>query len=287
MRRPIRVASSACRSSCFHPRRRGRGGVVRPRRAVDGLRPDYITCTYGAGLDAAEDAGNRRRGSSAVRLPGGLASDLRRLDGRRAAIYLGDVAWRRSRTSWPCGATAAGRVRVQAGGRRPAYANELVALFARSFPRSAWPWPGGIPKPTRSTQPRGRYGQPASQSRRRGRRRDHAVVLRQRGLLAIPRSLPATRDPRANRAWHFAGDQPVADPADFLAVRRGSPANSAGLALASASVEDQFACGVEFATRQVQELVEQGCPACTSTCSTSRRPPRAVLGAISLPCAAR
>ena len=102
------------------------------------FRPDFITCTYGAGgstrqktLEIVEQV------QRALRLPGGLAPDVRGFDGRRAARLPARSHAARDRQH-------RGAARRSAAGARPqfkavagglSYANELVALIRGEFPQ--------------------------------------------------------------------------------------------------------------------------------------------------------
>ena len=160
------------------------------------FEPSFVTCTYGAGgttrdktLDIVTEV--RRRYGCAGR----LASDLRRLDGRRSArLSDGGHRARRREHRRPARRSAARRNVVSS--RSPA-AFATPTNWSRSsaanFRSSASPWPA-IPRRIRKPPaPKSILENLKRKVDRRRRCRHHAVVLRQRRFLPLSRSLPGTR----------------------------------------------------------------------------------------------
>ena len=141
-------------------------------------------------------------------------------NGRRAAAYLTrGRATRRDEHRRPPRRSAAGANRFQpltAGGLR--YANELVALIRASSRNSASRWPA-IRKRTRKPEPGDRPAEPEAQGSGRRRRGDHAVVLRQRRFLPLPRRLRKTRHSCARSFRAFCQSRTCADPPHHGALR--------------------------------------------------------------------
>ena len=153
----------------------------------------------GAAARRATRRSTSSSGSAADSAAGGLAFDVRRLDGRRIA-RLSDRSGRSAgvdehrRVARRSAARAKPNFRPVAGGLR--YANELVDLIRREFPHFGIAVAGYPETHQEARQPRGRSGQSAAQGRRRRRHRDHAIVLRQRDFFRFPRSLRGS--------WEFA-----------------------------------------------------------------------------------
>ena len=174
--------------------------------------------------------------------------------------YLREAATaRHRRTSSPCAATrpkAKREFRPVAGGLR--YANELVALIRGEFPQFGIAVAGYPETHQEAPSPRGRLAESQAQGRRGRRHRHHAIVLRQRRLFRFRDRCAALGIRVPIVPGCPAGDEPGANPPHHEHVR-GAAAREfvAELEAHDESAADQFKVGVEFATAQVQSLLDQ------------------------------
>jgi methylenetetrahydrofolate reductase (NADPH) len=227
------------------------------------FRPDFITCTYGAGgstrqktLEIVEQV-QRRFGcavASHLTCVGSTVDELRaylREAARRQIDYI--VALR--------GDPPQGQVQFAAVEGGLSYANELVALIRREFPQFGIAV-AGYPETHREAP------SPEVDLRNLRRKVDAGadVVITQlfydnedfwrfcdrcqhSGIRVpiVPGILPVTNLAQIQRIASLCGARL---PREFQAALEKS----------ADSAEGQFAAGVEFATRQVQALVDRGAP---------------------------
>jgi methylenetetrahydrofolate reductase (NADPH) len=227
------------------------------------FRPDYITCTYGAGgstrnktLEIVEQV-LRRFGcavASHLTCVGSTVEELRDYLRDAEARKIGNIVALR-------GDPPRGESQFTAVKGGLSYANELVSLIRREFPRFGVAV-AGYPETHREA--------PSPQADLENLRRKvdagaDAVITQlfydnedfwrfrdrcqQIGIRVpvVPGILPVTNLAQIERIASLCGARL---PREFQAA----------LARSASSLEDQFSVGVEFATRQVQQLVEQGVP---------------------------
>jgi methylenetetrahydrofolate reductase (NADPH) len=227
------------------------------------FRPDFITCTYGAGGSTRQktleivDEVQKRFGcpvASHLTCVGSTVDELRE--------YLQDAARRRIgnivalRGDPPRGEA---HFKPVAGGL--SYANELVALVRREFPQFELAV-AGYPETHREAPS---ADVDLENLRRKVDAGAHVVItqlfydnedfwrFRDRCQKAgiqvpiVPGILPVTNLAQIERIASLCG-------------ARLPRAFQAALAQSSGSPEGQFAIGVEFATRQVQALIDRGVP---------------------------
>jgi methylenetetrahydrofolate reductase (NADPH) len=241
----------------------GENELFRHLEELVGFEPSYITCTYGAGgstrtktLEIVEQVRQQFGCPVASHLTcvGSAVGQLRE--------YL-DEAWRRGienivalRGDPPRGET---EFKPVPGGLR--YANELVSLIRAEFPRFGIAV-AGYPETHREAK------SPEADLDNLKRKVDAGadVVITQLfydnadfhrfrercqqrgiGVPIVPGILPVTNLAQIQRIASLCGAKL---PADFVQALQGQ----------SDDPEGQFAVGVEFATRQVQELIEAGVP---------------------------
>ena len=240
------------------------------------FRPDFITCTYGAGgstrhktLDIVEQV-QRQFGcpvASHLTCVGSTVDELR--------AYLREAAQRgidnivALRGDPPKGET---QFKPVAGGLT--YANELVALIRGEFPQFGIAV-AGYPETHREAP------SPEADLENLRRKVDAGadVVITQLfydndDFFRFRDRCAAGRHPRADRAGHPAGDQPGADPADHVAVRGPLAARLSGSACSNRPTAPRTSSRSASSSPpgRCRHWSTRACRACTSTCSTSRRP---------------
>ncbi len=227
------------------------------------FRPDYVTCTYGAGgstrnktLEIVEQV-QRRFGcavASHLTCVGSTVDELRDYLRDAEDRGIGNIVALR-------GDPPRGESQFKAVDGGLSYANELVSLVRRDFSRFDIAV-AGYPETHREA--------PSPQADLENLRRKvdagaDAVITQlfydnedfwrfrdrcqQAGIRVpvVPGILPVTNLAQIERIASLCGARL---PREFQAA----------LARSASSPEDQFNVGVEFATRQVQQLVEQGVP---------------------------
>jgi methylenetetrahydrofolate reductase (NADPH) len=227
------------------------------------FRPDFVTCTYGAGgstrqktLDIVEQV-QRRYGcavASHLTCVGSTVAELREYLQDAARRKIGNIVALRGDP--PRGET---QFKPVAGGLK--YANELVALVRGEFPQFDVAVAGypethrEAPSPEADLENLRRKVDAGAHAVItqlfydnddfwRFRDRCHAAGIR---VPIVPGILPVTNLAQIERIASLCGARL---PLDFQAA----------LAQSAGSPDDQFAVGVEFATRQVRALVERGIP---------------------------
>jgi len=227
------------------------------------FRPDFITCTYGAGgstrqktLEIVEQVCRRFQCAVASHLTcvGSTVEELRAYLQEAARREIANIVALR-------GDPPQGQSAFQAVDGGLSYANELVALIRREFPQFGVAV-AGYPETHREA------ASPEADLENLKRKVDAGadVVITQlfydnadfwrfreraerAGIRApiVPGILPVTNLAQIQRIASLCGARL---PEDFeIALNRCSD-----------SADDQFAVGVEFATRQVQSLVDGGVP---------------------------
>jgi methylenetetrahydrofolate reductase (NADPH) len=241
----------------------GEAELFRQLEELVAFEPSYITCTYGAGgstraktLEIVEHV--RRRFGCPV------ASHLTCVGSTREQLrqYLAD-AWRRGVENIVAlrGDPPKGEAQFQAvdGGLR--YANELVALIRSEFPQFGVAVAGypethrEAPSPEADLENLKRKVDAGADVVLTQLFYDNADFYRFRDRCAklcirapiVPGILPVTNLAQIQRIASLCGARL---PAEFAAE----------LETHADSAEAQFAVGVEFATRQVQDLLDHGVP---------------------------
>ncbi len=243
--------------------RDGRAGHARPSGRADGVRAQLRHLHLrGRRFDPRQDFADRGRRAAALRLPGGLASDVRWRDCRRFAPYLAE-AWLQGienivalRGDPPRGET---KFCQTAGGF--CYANELVAMIRGEFPQFGIAV-AGYPE----THQEARSPEHDLANLKRKVDAGASVVITQ--LFYDNADFFRFRD-RARAVGVMAPIVPGILPVTNLAqIQRITSLCKARLpdelvdSLSQAGEDEagQFEAGVEFATRQVSELIEAGVP---------------------------
>ena len=223
------------------------------------LEPSFITCTYGAGgstqLKTLEIADMVKRQfdipvASHLTCVGATVDELREYLNRAARQGVDYIVALRGDP--PRGHE---QFRAVEGGFR--YANELVALIRDEFPQFGVAVAGLSGDAPGSTECRGRPGEPETQSGVWGRHRHHAAVLQQRRLLPLPQRYEERGSPCR---WCRASCPSRTWPRPSGSRRCAAPScpNRSPNSWPQDDPEWQFQVGVEFATQQVQELLERG-----------------------------
>jgi methylenetetrahydrofolate reductase (NADPH) len=227
------------------------------------FRPDFITCTYGAGgstraktLEIVEQVNRRFACPVAAHLTcvGSTVDDLRGFLREALARGIGNIVALR-------GDPPRGQASFTAAAGGLSYANELVALIRGEFPDFDVAV-AGYPETHREAP------SPEADLQNLKRKVDagaHVVItqlfynnddfwrFRQRcrtagiGVPIVPGILPVTNLAQIQRIASLCGACLPPAFQEALEKEAGNP-------------EGQFAVGVEFATRQVRELIEGGVP---------------------------
>jgi methylenetetrahydrofolate reductase (NADPH) len=250
------------------------------------FRPDFITCTYGAGGSTRQktleivDQVQRRFGSpvaSHLTCVGSTVDELRSYLREAASRRIGNIVALR-------GDPPQGQAQFQAveGGLR--YANELVAMIRAEFPQFGVAV-AGYPETHREAP------SPEADMENLRRKVDAGadVVItqlfydnddfwrfrdrcRRAGIRVpiVPGILPVTNLAQIQRIASLCGARL---PSDF----------QTGLERSADSTEGQFDLGVDFATRQVRELIDGGVPGLHFYVLNKSPATSAVLRAVDLP----